>query len=55
MNYLLKVFVRAREEAGQSMTEYALIMAAIAVVAMIAYSTLGTQVSTLVTNVSNKL
>ena len=30
MNYLLKVFVRAREEAGQSMTEYALIMAAIA-------------------------
>ena len=30
MDKLLKVYVRAREEAGQSMTEYALIMAAIA-------------------------
>ena len=55
MNHLLKVFVRAREEAGQSMTEYALIMAAIAVVAMVAYSALGNNVSTLVNNVSAKL
>jgi Flp pilus assembly pilin Flp len=55
MNYLLKVFVRAREEAGQSMTEYALIMAAIAVVAMVAYSALGHNVSTLVANVTAQL
>ena len=55
MNYLLKVFVRAREEAGQSMTEYALIMAAIAVVAAVAYTTLGSNVSTLVNNVALKL
>jgi len=55
MNYLLKAFVRAREEVGQSMTEYALIMAAIAVVAMLAYSTLGNNVSTLVSNVAAKL
>ena len=55
MDYLLKVFVRVREEAGQSMTEYALIMAAIAVVAMVAYTSLGTNVSTLVSNVSAKL
>ncbi len=55
MNYLLKVFVRVREEAGQSMTEYALIMAAVAVVAMLAYSTLGNTVSHLVNNVSSQL
>ena len=55
MNHLLKIFVRAREEAGQSMTEYALIMAAIAVVAYVAYTALGTQVSTLVANVGAKL
>jgi Flp pilus assembly pilin Flp len=55
MNYLLKGFVRAREEAGQAMTEYALIMAAIAVVAMLAYSALGNNVSTLVNNVAGKL
>jgi len=55
MNYLLKVFVRVREEAGQSMTEYALIMAAVAVVAMLAYTALGTKVSSLVNNVSSQL
>ena len=55
MNHLLKLFVRVREEAGQSMTEYALIMAAIAIVAMVAYSTLGSNVSTLVNNVAAKL
>ena len=44
-----------REEAGQSMSEYALIMAAIAVVAMLAYSTLGNTVSKLVSNVSTQL
>ena len=55
MNCLLKAFVRAREEFGQSMAEYALIMAAIAVVAMVAYSTLGNNVSTLVSNVATDL
>ena len=55
MNYLLKVFVRAREEVGQSMTEYALIMAAIAIVAIVAYTAMGTSVSNLVNNVNNKL
>ena len=37
------------------MTEYALIVAAIAVVAMVAYSASGTNISTLVSNVSGKL
>jgi Flp pilus assembly pilin Flp len=55
MNYLLSIFVRAREEVGQSMTEYALIMGAVVVVAMLTYNTLGRNVSTLVNNVSTKL
>ncbi len=55
MDKLLKLYVRAREDAGQSMTEYALIMAAIAVVAMVAYTALGTKVSTLVANVTAQL
>ena len=37
------------------MTEYALILGAIAVAAMVAYNALGTDVSTLVNNVSSKL
>ena len=55
MDRLLKVFVWGREEIGQSMTEYALIMAAIAVVAIVAYQTLGNNVCSLTTNVASKL
>ncbi len=55
MDFLTKAYVRAREEAGQTMTEYALIMAAIAIVAFAAYTTLGTEVSTLVSNVAGDL
>jgi Flp pilus assembly pilin Flp len=40
---------------GQTMTEYALIMAAIAIVAIVAYTALGTTIVTLVTNVTNCL
>ncbi|HTY54300.1 MAG TPA: Flp family type IVb pilin [Candidatus Binataceae bacterium] len=55
MSKFLELCVRIREQKGQSMAEYALIMAAIAVVAMVAYSSLGSNVSTLVSNVSNTL
>ncbi len=55
MNNILRLYARIREQSGQSMAEYALIMAAIAVVAMVAYTTLGGQVSLLVNNVSNAL
>ena len=54
-HYLLKAFIRAREETAQSMTEYALIMGAIAIVAMLSYNTLGNKVSSLVNNVANQL
>ena len=36
---------------GQTMTEYALILAAIAIVAIVAYTTLGTSITTLIQNV----
>ncbi len=55
MNFLTKAYVRAREASGQTMTESALIMAAIAIVAFAAYTTLGTDVSTLVNNVAGDL
>ncbi len=38
-------------ERAQTMTEYALILAAIAIVAIVAYTTLGTSIVTLVNNV----
>jgi Flp pilus assembly pilin Flp len=38
-------------ENGQTMTEYALILAAIAIVAIVAYTTLGTTIVTLVNKV----
>ena len=40
-----------RDSRGQTMTEYGLILAAVAIVAVVAYSTLGTTISTLVNNV----
>jgi Flp pilus assembly pilin Flp len=55
MTTITKLYVRLREHAAQSMTEYALIMAAIAVVCYVAYQTLGGQVTTLVTNIGNDL
>ena len=40
---------------GQTMTEYALIMAAIAVVAYVSYQALGNAIVNIVTNVTNAL
>jgi Flp pilus assembly pilin Flp len=37
---------------GQTMTEYALIMAAIAIVAIVGYTTLGTTITSLVNSVT---
>ena len=41
----------AEQVPGQTMTEYALILAAIAIVAIVAYTTLGTTITTLINNV----
>jgi len=42
---------RDKAEDGQTMTEYALILAAIAIVAIVAYTTLGTTIVALVNKV----
>ena len=55
MDTLLRTYVRIREGSGQTMTEYAMIMAAIAVVCFAAYNLLGNDVSTLIGNVAADL
>ena len=43
--------LRERGARGQTMTEYALILAAVAIVAIVGYLALGTAVTTLINNV----
>ena len=52
-NYLLKLYIALNEyRRGQTMTEYALILATIAVAAFVAYKGLGTTISTLANSVA---
>jgi len=53
--FLVKVWLRLVARKGQSMTEYALIMAAIAVVVYSAYQSLGNGIVNEVGNVTNSL
>jgi Flp pilus assembly pilin Flp len=56
MNAITKLVVRAREyHRGQTMAEYALIMAAVAVVVFVGYQTMGTTITSLLTTVDGKL
>jgi Flp pilus assembly pilin Flp len=56
MNAITKLVVRAREyQRGQTMAEYALIMAAVAVVVFVGYQTMGSTITTLLTTVDGKL
>ena len=55
MDFITRQYIRASEVAAQSMTEYALIMAAVAVVAFVAYQALGTNISTMVHTLSTDL
>jgi Flp pilus assembly pilin Flp len=50
------MYVKADEFArGQTMTEYALILAAVAVVVFAGYQTMGTTITSLLTTVDGKL
>jgi len=50
------MFVKVREyQRGQTMAEYALIMAAVAVVVFVGYKTLGTTITSLLTTVDGNL
>jgi Flp pilus assembly pilin Flp len=56
MDKITKMFVKAREfQKGQTMAEYALIMAAVAVVVFVGYQTMGSTITTLLTTVDGKL
>ena len=56
MRAITKLVVRAREfNRGQTMAEYALIMAAVAVVVFVGYQTMGTTITTLLTTVDGSL
>jgi len=55
MHHLTRAYVKWTERKGQAMTEYALILAAVAVVAFVTYQALGTQIQTLLTTVIGDL
>jgi Flp pilus assembly pilin Flp len=56
MHAVTKLIVRAREfNRGQTMAEYALILAAVAVVVFVGYQTMGTTITTLLGSVDTSL
>ena len=56
MDKIIGAFVKVREyQKGQTMAEYALILAAVAVVVFVGYQTMGTTITTLLTSVDGKL
>ena len=56
MDLIRKLYVRSTEFArGQTMTEYALILAAVAVIAVGAYQSMGTTIKTVLNTVDTSL
>jgi Flp pilus assembly pilin Flp len=56
MDKITGLFVKVREyQRGQTMAEYALILAAVAVVVFVGYQTMGTTITTLLSAVDTKL
>ncbi|MFZ0680229.1 Flp family type IVb pilin [Candidatus Binatus sp.] len=56
MNAVRKLYVKADSfSRGQTMAEYALILAAVAIVAYIGYQTMGTTITTLLGSVDTSL
>jgi len=56
MSVLSQLFVRVRESCrGQTMAEYALILAAVAVVVFVGYQTMGTTISSLLSSVDTSM
>jgi len=55
-DFSIRMFVQVREATrGQTMTEYALILSAVAVVVSGCYTTVGAHIQTLLTGVDGKL
>ena len=56
MDFVTRTFVQAREwHKGQTMTEYALILSAVAVVVYIGYQTMGGDITSLLSTVDTNL
>jgi Flp pilus assembly pilin Flp len=55
MEILSRAYFRATERKAQAMTEYALVLAAVAVVAFIVYRSMGNAITTLLNNVISDL
>jgi Flp pilus assembly pilin Flp len=56
MDFITRLFVRAQNwQKGQTMTEYALILSAVAVVVYAGYKTMGTSITGLLTSVDGNL
>ena len=56
MSAITSIIVRAREFGrGQTMAEYALILAAVAVVVFVGYETMGGTITTLLTTIDSNL
>jgi Flp pilus assembly pilin Flp len=56
MDLITKLWVKALErERGQTMTEYVLIIAAVALVALVAYKALGNAITNEISNVTSNL
>jgi len=55
-NMFIKLYLKANDFArGQTMAEYALILAAVAVVVYVGYQTMGTTITTLLSSVDTSL
>ncbi|MGD1028400.1 Flp family type IVb pilin [Candidatus Binatus soli] len=56
MDLIIKLYVKADELArGQTMTEYALILAAVAAIVVGGYKTMGTTIKSVLSSVNNEL
>jgi len=56
MDFLTRLYVKVREaEKGQTMTEYALILSAVAVVVFVGYKVMGTTIQTLLNTVDTQI
>ena len=56
MDKITRLFVKVREyQRGQTMTEYALILSAVAVVVFVGYQTMGGDIKTLLSSVDGQL
>ncbi len=56
MEKVTEMFVKVREyQRGQTMAEYALILAAVAVIVFVGYQTMGTTITSLLSSVDGQL